>query len=199
MHNENVCELAVVPGECAVMQEPEESTECHMLPAHMLSSFYGFKLTKFVNGYFSQGDPDLMAFLRNILSSQPKELHSGKMALLKSQLPLSLDHLEALGCAPQFLNVNYSMTRLRLEFENRQQYRPWYYPSNNFDIDELRCVLDSNLTRQMKSLAVISKRKESHFPDIIRVIADSHIHIQHLEIHQSLPTQVNSFFFYLLK
>ena len=102
------------------------------------------------------------------------------MDVSKSQL--SLDCLKTLGCPPQFLDRSYSLTRLRLNFENS---------TDNEEIDVvLGRVLHRNLTRNMKSLAIFLEQGQSHFAEIMRVVAVSHIYIQHLEIHQFLPTQV---------
>jgi hypothetical protein len=145
---------------------------------------FQFTLTKFVNGYFSQEDNrDFAAFLRFQPKLEILELHSGKTDISQGQF--SLHDLKTLGCPPQFLDQSYSIPRLRLDFEISK------YPKDN-EIDVLGHVLNRNLTRDMKSLAIFLKQKQSHFPEIIRVIATSHIHIQHLEIHQFLPTRVRS-------
>jgi hypothetical protein len=140
-----------------------------------------FKLTKFVNGYFSQDSPArrFTRFLRIQPDLESLELHSGKIEVFKSQL--SLDRLKTLGCPPQFLDTGYDMTRLRLNFQNS---------TDDCEIDVLRRVLNRNLNRNMKSLALFLNEEQSHFPEIIRAVAVSHIFIQHLEIHQFLPTQV---------
>ena len=161
----NLKELAVLFEE----QEPKASSLTHVLPFHHL-----FKLTKLVNGYFSQ---DNNLFTR-LLLSQPNleslELHLGKMGVFKSQL--SLECLKTLGCPPQFLNTSYNVTRLCLNFENS---------TDNSEIDVLGRVLHWNLTKNMKSLSIFLRKGQYHFPEIIRVIAVSHIYIQHLKIHQS--------------
>ena len=109
------------------------------------------------------------------------------MAFPKSQSILSLYHLKTLGCPPQFLDTSYSLTRLRLNFEKKTD------ASDNFEMRVLGRVLERNLTRNMmKSLALFLRQRGSRFPEIIRVVAVSHIYtgIQHLEIHQFVPTQV---------
>jgi hypothetical protein len=140
-----------------------------------------FKLTKFVNGYFSQdsGARTFTTFLRIQPDLESLELHSGKTEVFISQL--SLDHLKTLGCPPQFLNTDYNVTRLCLNFPNS---------TDDCEIDVLGRVLNRNLTRNMKSLALFLNQEQSHFPEIIRAIAVTHIFIQHLEIHQFLPTHV---------
>ena len=119
--------------------------------------------------YSNQSQPDLESL----------DLDSGKMDVSKSILPLH--HLKTLGCPPQFLDESYGVTRLRLDFENSTDGR---------EIDILGRALDRNLTRNMKSLAIFSRQNQSHFPVIIRAIAVGRIYIQHLEIHQFVPTQV---------
>ena len=154
--------------------EPEYSPSTHML------AIYRFKLTKFVNGYFSQNNNEgFTAFLRSQPDLESLELHSGKTDISHRQI--SLKNLKSLGCPPQFLDTRYSMTRLRLDFKSS---------SNNCEIDILERVLHRNITRNMKSLALFLQEGRSHFPEIIRVIAVSHIYIQRLEIHQSFPTLV---------
>ena len=88
---------------------------------------------------------------------------------------LPVHHAKSLGWPPQFLDKSYSMTRLRLDFVNS---------TNKCEIDVLGDVLDRNITRNIKNLAIFLEQRQSHFPEIIRVIAVSHIYIQHLEIHQ---------------
>ena len=145
-----------------------------------MSVIYRFKLTKFVNGYFSQeNDERFTSFLRSQPNLESLELHSGRTSICQSQI--SIKNLKSLGCPPQFLDTSYSMTRLRLDFENS---------SNSCETEVLGQVLHRNLTRNMKSLAIFLKQGQSHFPEIIRIIAVSHIYIQHLEIHQFLPIQV---------
>ena len=104
-------------------------------------------------------------------------MHSGKTAIIKRLL--SLHHLKTLGCPPQFLDASYSVTRIRLDFENS---------TNGREIDILGRALDRNLTRNMKSLVLLLMQSRSHFPEIIRTIAVGRICIQHLEIHQIVPT-----------
>jgi hypothetical protein len=149
---------------------------------HALSNLFNeqqFKLTKFVNGYFCQDITTFTKFLQSQPDLESLELHSGKTVVYKSLLPLH--HLKTLGCSPQFLDANYSVTRLRLDFENSTDGR---------EIDILGRALDRNLTRNMKSLAIFLRQNQSHFPEIIRAIAVGHIYIQHLEIHQFVPIQV---------
>ena len=148
---------------------------------HMLA-LYRFKLTNFVNGCFSQAKPGnekFTLFLRSQSKLESLELHSGRTDIFQSQI--SLKNLKNLDCSPQFLDITYRMTRLRLGFQNS---------SNDCEINVLGRVLRRNLAKDMKSLAIFLKQGQSHFPEIIRAIAASHIYIQHLEIHQFLPTQV---------
>ena len=56
-------------------------------------------------------------------------------------------------------------------------------------LEVLRNLLSRNINKNMKSLAIYLKQRQSHLPEIIRVIAASHIYIQHLEIHQVSPAQ----------
>jgi hypothetical protein len=83
------------------LQEPKYSSSTHMLNDHP------FKLTKFVNGYFSQDDADagaaeFEAFLGSQTRLESLELHSGKTycRFLFSKL---VDRLESLACPPHFL------------------------------------------------------------------------------------------------
>jgi hypothetical protein len=165
----NLKELAVLLEECP----NDSSSPYNHMPPHR------FKLTKFVNGYFSEDGWAFLVFLRSQPDLESLELHSGKMNIFKSQL--RLDHLKTLGCPPQFLDTIYGMTRLRLNFE---------YSTDNCEIDVLGRVLKRNVTKNMKSLAIFLKQRQSHFPEIIRVIAFSRIYVRHLEIHQFVPTQV---------
>ena len=168
--------------ELVVLFEPSSST-------HIMSQMFPMfppiiQLTKLVNGYFSQdnqGNSTFIALLRSQRNLELLELHLGEIGVFKSQL--SLDCLKTLGCPPQFLDTSYSLTRLRLNFGNS---------SDNCEIDILGRVLHRNLTRNMKSfkLAIFFNQEQSRFPEIIRAVAESHIYIQHLKIHQFLPTQV---------
>ena len=173
----NLKELVVLCEECPSLGMPKDLTHTFKMPPTF--AFHPFKLTKFVNGYFSQDNMEFGTFLRFQPNLESLELHSGKMNVFKRQLPL--DYLKTLGCPPHFLDTSYSVTRLRLNFENS---------TDNCEIDVLGRVLKRNLTRSMKSLAIFLKQRQSHFAEIIRVIAINHIYIQHLEIHQFLPTQV---------
>jgi hypothetical protein len=170
----NLKELAVLLEEC-----PNDSSSTRTYIINI--PYHRFKLTKFVNGYFSQDSLAFLVFLRSQPDLESLELHSGKMKVSESQL--RLDHLKTLGCSPhwQFLDTSYSMTRLRLNFENS---------TDNCEIDVLGRVLKRNLTKNMKSLAIFLKQRQSHFSEIIRVIASSGIYVRHLEIHQFVPTQV---------
>ena len=150
----------------------EEQPEHSWMP---ISFFYPFKLTKFVNGYFPQDNLQFTSFLKSQPNLESLELHSGKTDASKNRL--SFQCLKTLGCSPQFLNTSYSVTRLRLDFKNSM---------DDCEIDELKRALDGNLTKNMKSLAIFLNQRQSHFAEIIRVIAASHICIQHLEF----PTQV---------
>lgn len=198
---EDIRRLAVTMNTCANLKELVVADDVsvgiwyptlYRSPTHFLSfGFPGFKLTKFVNRYFPQNGCDLHVQLTKFLRSQCNlellELDPGKMSVYKDGLPLAF--LKALGCPPQFLNTSYSLTRLRLNFANVMESPP--FRKLEFSaIEELGRVLDGNLTRQMKSLALFLWEKVSHFSEIIRVIASSHIYIQHLEIHQCLPIQV---------
>ena len=124
--------------------------------------YYGFKLTKFVTGYFSQGGPyyanELARFLRFQPNLETLELYSGRMAFPKSQSILSLYHLKTLGCPPQFLDTSYGLTRLRLNFEKKTD------ASDNFEMRVLGRVLERNLTRNMKSLALFFKAERISLP-----------------------------------
>ena len=109
----NLKELAMPFEDCHRHQpgllEPEYS------PWHMLA-LYRFKLTKFVNGYFSQENSLRFAlYLRSQTNLESLELHSGRTSIFKSQI--SLRKLKSLDCPPQFLDTIYRMTRLRLGFE----------------------------------------------------------------------------------
>ena len=144
-----------------------------------------FQLTKFVNGYFTQ-DHHRGRSIYDFLEAQPNldslELHSSEK-YYSGVLPLNFfQHLKSLGCRPESLR-SYSLAKLRLDFGNR---------TNNCEINVLGDVLSRNRTRDMKSLALFLKKRQSHFPEVIRVIAASNIHIQHLEIHQFFPSQVRS-------
>ena len=152
----------------------------------LLSVRHRFNLTKFVNGYFSQDS----SYFGDFLDSQPNleslELHSGDMETYGVSPPR---HLKSLGCSPKLLEERYSMKRLRLDFGNpNRDDRFWIGTYNELKI--LGGVLSRNLDKNMKSLAIFLKHEQSNFPEIIRVIAASHINIQHLEIHQFSPTQV---------
>ena len=147
---------------------------------HTLLFGLQFKLTNFVNGYFPQDNPTFTQFLQSQPDLESLKLHSGKTTVYKSLLPLY--HLKTLGCPPQFLDQHYSVTRLRLDLEN--------WTDDDCEIDILGRMLKRNLTRNMKSLAIFLRQSQSHFPEIIRAIAVHHIYIQHLEIHQFVPTQV---------
>ena len=150
------------------------------ISTHTLLYGLHFKLTKFVNGYFPQDNTTFTEFLQSQLDLESLDLHSGKMDASKRSFPLH--HLKTLGCPPRFLDQSYSVTRLRLDFENSTD--------DDCEIDFLGHVLKKNLTRNMKSLAIFLRQSRSHFPEIIRAIAVRHIYIQHLEIHQFTPTQV---------
>ena len=67
-----------------------------------------FKLTKFVNGYFSQ---DCYYFAEFLSSQRPNleslELHSSSSGTPDFRVVSPLDHLKSLGCAPQFLDKRY--------------------------------------------------------------------------------------------
>ena len=148
-----------------------------------------FQLTKFVNGYFSQNFH--RGYILQFLEAQPNleslELHSSE-EYCSEVLPFHLVHrLKSLGCRPESLGHgeirSYSVARLRLDFKNE---------TYEGEINVLGSVLSRNRTRDMKSLALFLKERQSHFPEVIRVIAASNIHIQHLEIHQFFPSQVRS-------
>ena len=100
-----------------------------------------------------------------------------------SKRHLSLDRLETLGCPPQFFDREYSLARLWLNFDNS---------TDDCEIDVLKRVLNKDLTLNIKSLALFLRQEQSHFAEIMRVIAGRNTYIQHLEIHQFLPTQVRS-------
>jgi hypothetical protein len=106
-----VKELGVIFDECTGIEDPEDPTE-YTSPTHLLSfAFHRFKLTKFVNGYFSRKNTDLLPSLKSQPNLESLELVSGEMLVRKNQLPLHC--LKAVGCPPQFLDTSYSMTRLR--------------------------------------------------------------------------------------
>jgi hypothetical protein len=147
----NLKELAVHFDESLEVEEPDPDNNPtnYMSPTHILSfHFYGFKLTKFVNDYFSQEDSDgsFTEFLEYQPNLESLELHSGRTRVFKSELPLRC--LKLLGCPPQFLDASYSLTSLRLDFENS---------TDKSELDVLGRVLQRNLTRNMKSLAIFLK------------------------------------------
>ena len=131
----------------------------------LLSMGWGrhFKLTKFVNGYFSQGGPYYVNELARFLRFQPNletlELHSGRMAFPKSQSILSLFyHLKTLGCPPQFLDTGYSLTRLRLNFEKKTDV------SDNFEMRLLGRVLGEESHQKHEELGLVFKAERISFP-----------------------------------
>ena len=157
------------------LQEPKYSSSTHILNGHQ------FKLTKFVNGYFCQDDSKFIAFLKSQSFLESLELHSGKTNLNILKGRFFFYRLKTLACLPQVLN-KYGMRRLRLNFENSL---------DSCEIDVLGHVL--RYSKKTRSLAIFLKQNQSHFSEIIRVIALSHIienPILHLEIHQFFPTQV---------
>ena len=148
---------------------------------HMLSSVaHRFKLTKFVNGYFAQDCFCFTSFLNSQPNLESLELHSSSSGNLSFRVS-PLHCLKSLGCSPQFLDKRYCMTKLRLDFGSSEY---------ECEIEVLGEVLSKKLNKNMKSLALFLKQRQSHFPEIIRVIAARNIFIQHLEIHQFFPTQV---------
>jgi hypothetical protein len=158
------------------MQEPKYSWSTHMLNDHP------FKLTKFVNGYFSQDDTDFKAFLSSQTCLESLELHSGKKFFCYDRL---VNSMESLACPSHFLYCclpKPTTTRLRLDFENSLGWP---------EIDRLGSLVKHN--RQITSLAIFSKKKQPHFLEIMSVIARSHINIRHIEIHQFHPTQVSPY------
>ena len=173
IHSSSIHAQFIVPG----LPEP-----MHVSSIHTLLYDQPFKLTKFVNGYVSQESISFRAFLRFQPNLESLELHSGKMDV--SKRILFLRHLNTLGCPSQFLDESYNLTRLRLDFEDSTD--------GECEIDVLRRLLKRNLTGNTKSLAMFFGQSQTHFPEIIRTIAVSRIYIQHLEIHQFLPTQVRS-------
>jgi hypothetical protein len=155
------------------LQEPDYSSLTHILNNHP------FKLTRFVNGYFSQNDRKFREFLRSQLYLKSLELHSGEKIFYKNTL--FLNNLQSLACPAQFLYGSWCMkwTRLRIDFE---------ISLVGCETDVLGSLLRDN--KKITSLAIFLKQKRSHLSEIIRVIALSRIDILHLEIHQFSPIQV---------
>ena len=177
----NLKELVVLFQGCRRRDSKLEESDFWMSTRNLLSLIFlfKFKLTKFVNGYFSQDSSTFSRFLMFQPDLESLELHSGN--LTTSLKKTFLRHLKTLSCPPQFLDTSYSITRLRLDFEDS---------TYECEIDALGLVLCRNFSGNMKSLVISLNQSQSHFPEIIRVIAFSNIYIQHLEIHQFLPTQV---------
>ena len=118
----NLKELVVLFEE----QEPNDS-DCTFSVAY---SFCRLDLTKFMNGYFSQKNVVFIAFLACQVNLELLKLHSDKMTVFKSQV--SLNCFRMLGCALQFLNTEYNLGRLQLNFNNS---------TDNCEIDVLGHVL----------------------------------------------------------
>ena len=162
------------------MQERKYSSSTHMLNDHP------FKLTKFVNGYFSQDNAEFRTFLRSQPCLESLELHSEKNTPKTDEDVLYhlTRPLKSLASPPQFLAFGgaYGMSqmRLRFDFENLMHF---------CEIKFLESLLrnHTNLT----SLAIFSKQEHSHFSEIMSAIARCHIFIRHIEIHQFYPTQVS--------
>jgi hypothetical protein len=176
----NLKELVVLLEEC----QPRRFRSRQEYPSLTYISYgsqFKFKLTKFVNGYFSQNDVRFREFLRSQPDLESLELHSGNLDVSRGQF--SLSELKTLGCPPQFFNPgqDYSLMRLRLDFDDS---------TDDCELDILGRVLRRNINRSMKSLSIFLNQSQSHFPEIMRVIAVSHLYIQHLEIHQFIPTEV---------
>ena len=90
-------------------------------------------------------------------------------------------YLKSLGCCspPKFLDELYSMTRLRPDF------------GNSINKCEIKVWGGSVLSRNLEKKARRKfKFKAKIISEIIRVLAASHIYIQHFEIRQFFPTQV---------
>ena len=173
----NLKELVVLfQGRYRRRREPYETLSSSFLCRHR------FRLTKLVNGYFSH-DSVFREFLRDQPNLESLELHSGKMN--GTNRVYRLRHLNTLSCPARFLHVSYRVERLRLDFENSTDDDDEYE-----EIDVLGRLLKRNLNRNMKSLVMFFAQSQTQFPEIIRVIAASRIYIQHLEIHQFLPTEV---------
>ena len=175
----NTCENL---KELVVLFEEQERKNSSLRLAHIPPlAIRHSQLTKLVNGYFSQETPEFVIALKTQPNLESLELHSGKTNVFINQLSSSHHCLKTLGCPPQFLNSSYNVTRLRLDFKNSTDY---------CEIDELGRVLNRNLSKNMNSLVILLDQWQSHFAEIICVIAVNHMHIQHLEIHQFFPTQV---------
>ena len=114
-----------------------------------------FQLTKFVNGYFTQDHHRgecIFQFLKNQPNLKSQGLHSSEKYYSRV-LPLEFfQHLKSLGCRPESLG-SYSVAKLRLDLGNR---------TNNCEINVLGDVLSRNRTRDMKSLALFLKKRQSH-------------------------------------
>ena len=177
----HVCKLERIGGAFSRMSSPSTWIARAQVFVGDLND-HPFQLTKFVNGYFSQ-DANFREFLISQLSLKSLEIHSGKTNVSRSEL--FCRPLKSLGCPPQFLFKCYSILekRLRLDFERS---------TDICEIDLLRRLWNSTHRghKTMKSLAIFLKQKQSHFPEILRVIDRRHLDIQHLEIHQFFPTQV---------
>ena len=164
------------------LQERKYSSSTRMLNDHP------FKLTKFVNGYFSQRSAKFIAFLRSQPSLESLELHSDDYKYFQD-IFFNLRHLKSLACPAQYLlHGSYGLKRqmrLRLDFKNPSDL--YCYEINLKSLE----ILLLNRDKKLASLAIFSTQKLSHFPEIMGVIARSRIYVQHLEIHQFYPTQVS--------
>ena len=153
------------------LQERKYSSSTRMLNDHP------FKLTKFVNGYFSQDDVFFNMFLEDEWCLESLELLSGGEA--DFYLPL-----KSLACSAKYLASYWRSpfklpARLRILFENSLDYHD----------REIKEFLRYNM--KMTSLAIFSKQKKIHFSKIMSAIMRKHINIRHIEIHQFFPTQVS--------
>ena len=156
------------------LQEPKYSSSSN----HILCD-HPFKLTKFVNGYFSQDDVFFNMFLEDEWCLESLELLTGGEADFYLPNPL-----KSLACSAKYLASYWRSpfklpARLRILFENSLDYHD----------REIKEFLRYNM--KMTSLAIFSKQKKIHFSKIMSAIMRKHINIRHIEIHQFFPTQVS--------
>ncbi|KAF8804868.1 hypothetical protein BYT27DRAFT_7340022 [Phlegmacium glaucopus] len=184
----NLKELAVLP------QSRRRGLQDHSTSAYMLDNL-PFKLTKFVNDYFFQND-QLAGFLNSQKTLQTLQLHSGG-TFSQGDVFVRLPYLKTLACAVPFFDEFWSpagirprqLERLRLDFEKSKA-----------DVYE-RAMLDSPFLFHsphiyLKSLAIFLKRepdrRQSHFLDVMRFMAEKTPRIKHLQIHQFLSIRETS-------
>ena len=159
------------------LREPKYSSSSHMLIDHP------FRLTKFVNGYFSQDDANFGVFL---ISQKPflesLELHSGETKVFFSPLDIPL---KSLACPTKFLFESFGRRKpMRLRFDIKNSLCFGCCP-----INRLGSLLMYD--KKMTNLAIFSKQKQSHFSEIMTDIARNQIDIRHIEIHEFFPTPVS--------